>query len=303
MKRISRIYLAGGCFWGVEEYFDRISGIYSSSSGYANGKSEEASYRTLAETDHAETVRLVYDPEIISLRWILEYFFRIIDPESVNRQGNDIGRQYRTGIYYDNPEDLDQIQGFMDAKAKVYDLAVEVEDLKNFVLAEDYHLDYLKKNPGGYCHVNLSEIPEDHLAKLDLARILSDQELHIMKENGTDRPGSHELDRVFDKGIYIDKISRKALFVSTKKFDAGCGWPSFSEPIYKDRLAYVEDRSLSRLRTEVRSISSDSHLGHVFNDGPASMGGLRYCINGSALDFIPLEDFDLYGYERYKEIL
>lgn len=303
MTKIKKIYLAGGCFWGVEEYFDRISGIISSTPGYANGKTQDTSYRRLAETDHAETVRLVYDPKIISLTYILDYFFRIIDPESINRQGNDRGRQYRTGIYYEDPEDLEIIRPFMGEKARTYDLAVEVEVLKNFVVAESYHIDYLKKNPGGYCHIDISKTPDEHIKDLDLRGILSDDEFRVMKENATDRSFSHELDDFYKPGIYLDKISKKPLFVSSDKFNAGCGWPSFTRPINKEDIAYLEDKSLARTRTEVRSKSSDSHLGHVFEDGPVEAGGLRYCINGSALDFVPVSQLDNYGLEKFKDLI
>lgn len=303
MKKTKRIYLAGGCFWGVEEYFSRISGIISSTSGYANGKTEQTSYKDLKETDHAEAVRIVYDPRIIDLTYILDYFFRIIDPESINKQGNDRGRQYRTGIYYTDDEDLRVIEEFMEEKSREFDLAVECERLRNFIIAEDYHLDYLKKNPMGYCHIDLSLTPSEHMKDLDIKELLSDEEYRILKENGTDRPFSHEYDDFYKKGIYLDKISRKPLFISSHKYDAGCGWPSFVRPIYKDFISYKTDESLGMKRIEVRSKSSDSHLGHVFKDGPISTGGNRFCINGSSLDFVPLEEFDDYGLEKYKDFI
>lgn len=303
MEKVKTIYLAGGCFWGLEEYFSEISGIISSTPGYANGKTEETSYKELKDTDHAETVRVVYHTDIINLDWILDYYFRVIDPESVNKQGNDVGRQYRTGIYYTDPEDLQVINAFIDEKKKSLDVKVEVEELKNFIIAEDYHIDYLKKNPGGYCHINLDTIPDDHMKDLDLKKLLSQEEYKVVKENGTDRAFSHELDDFYQKGIYLDKVSKKPLFLSTKKYNAGCGWPSFTKPISNWDISYLEDRSLSRVRTEVRSYSSDSHLGHVFEDGPMSEGGLRYCINGSALDFVPYEDMEDLGLEKYMKFI
>ena len=178
-----------------------------------------------------------------------------------------------------------------------------MEELKNFIIAEDYHIDYLKKNPGGYCHINLDTIPDDHMKDIDLKKLLSQEEYKVIKENGTDRAFSHELDDFYQKGIYLDKVSKKPLFLSTKKYNAGCGWPSFTKPINNWDLSYLEDRSLSRVRTEVRSYSSDSHLGHVFEDGPMSEGGLRYCINGSALDFVPYEDMEDLGLEKYMKLI
>lgn len=156
------IYLAGGCFWGVEAYFKNIDGIIDTEVGYANGLSEETSYNDLKRTDHAETVEVKFDENKISLEKILDYLFYIIDPYSVNRQGNDIGRQYRTGIYSKDEEILKEVEAYVENKQKETDkeIQVEVENLKNFIIAEEYHQDYLDKNPTGYCHVNLNDIPK-----------------------------------------------------------------------------------------------------------------------------------------------
>lgn len=153
------IYLAGGCFWGVEGYFDLIDGVVETRVGYANGQSEVTSYALIDATDHAETVAVTYDPERITLQDLLLHYFRIINPFSVNRQGNDIGRQYRTGIYYTDESDREIAQEMMQAVSQKNDgrpLAVELEPLRHFLDAEDYHQDYLKKNPNGYCHIDLA---------------------------------------------------------------------------------------------------------------------------------------------------
>ena len=152
------INLAGGCFWGVEAYFAAIDGVIDSESGYANGLGETATYQTLKQTDHAETVKVTYDSEKVALETLLKHYFRIIDPLSVNKQGNDIGRQYRTGIYYTDLADLPAIEQIMAAKTTEYGqpLKVEVESLQHFISAEAYHQDYLAKNPNGYCHINLA---------------------------------------------------------------------------------------------------------------------------------------------------
>ena len=148
------IYLAGGCFWGVEEYFSRVPGVLDAVSGYANGKGDTTKYELVSQTGHAETVHITYNAKKISLKEILLHYFRIIDPTSKNKQGNDQGTQYRTGVYYTDEADLDTINQVFDEVAKKYDkpLAVEKEALKNFIKAEDYHQDYLKKNPNGYCY-------------------------------------------------------------------------------------------------------------------------------------------------------
>ncbi len=156
------IYLAGGCFWGVDAYFGDLDGVVSTEVGYANGKTATTSYEELYRTDFAETVNVTFDEGKISLREILEHYFYIIDPFSLNKQGNDRGRQYRTGIYSKNKEDIDFVKSFIEEKQKEADkkILVEVEELKSYVVAEDYHQDYLKKNPTGYCHIDLTDVLE-----------------------------------------------------------------------------------------------------------------------------------------------
>lgn len=158
---IKTIYLAGGCFWGVEAYFKNIKGIVDTEVGYANGNKDTTTYDEVSRTDHAETVEVKYDDELISLEEILEYLYYIIDPFSINKQGNDKGRQYRTGIYSNDKETLEEVQSFLDKKQEneEKEIQVEVGELKNFVIAEDYHQDYLDKNPTGYCHVDLNDVP------------------------------------------------------------------------------------------------------------------------------------------------
>lgn len=156
------IYLAGGCFWGVDAYFSKLDGVISTEVGYANGKTATTSYEELYRTDFAETVNVTFDEGKISLKEILDHYFYIIDPFSLNKQGNDRGRQYRTGIYSKNKEDIDFVKSFVEEKQKEADkkILVEVEELKSYVVAEDYHQDYLKKNPTGYCHIDLTDVLE-----------------------------------------------------------------------------------------------------------------------------------------------
>lgn len=159
---MKEIYLAGGCFWGVDAYFSNIDGVISTECGYANGKTATTTYEELYKTDFAETVKLEYDEKNISLENILEHFYYIVDPFSINKQGNDRGRQYRSGIYSKDKGDLEFAQSFLRKKQEESDekIAIEVENLKNYVVAEDYHQDYLKKNPNGYCHIDLSDVLE-----------------------------------------------------------------------------------------------------------------------------------------------
>lgn len=158
---MKKIYLAGGCFWGVEAYFKDIEGVESTLVGYANGNTKDTSYEKLYKTNHAETVEILYDGKEESLKRILEYFYYIIDPFSINKQGNDVGSQYRSGIFSKDEKDLELSRKFLDQKQKNEDrkIQIKVEKLENFVKAEDYHQDYLDKNPNGYCHINLLDKP------------------------------------------------------------------------------------------------------------------------------------------------
>lgn len=305
-KRV--IYLAGGCFWGVEGYFKKLSGVYETEVGYANGKAADTDYANVAATDHAETVKVCYDKSKISLEEILLHYFRIIDPLSVNRQGNDIGRQYRTGVYYTDDSDSKIIDKIFHYEEELHGpIAVEKSALKNFIKAEDYHQDYLDKNPGGYCHIDISlsskplfdekyTMPSDD----ELRDMLDNTAYNVMRKASTEAPGTSPLNDEFRTGIYVDKITGEPLFCSADKFDAGCGWPSFSKPITTEKLTEHVDTSHMMVRTEVVSKNSNSHLGHVFDDGPIDKGGLRYCINGAALRFIPYEKMDEEGYGDYK---
>lgn len=316
--KVKVIHLAGGCFWGLEAYMQKLNGVEDAISGYANGKTENPSYYDLKTSGHAETVKVVYNPDIISLEDILAHYLRVVNPVSVNKQGNDVGTQYRTGIYYTDEADKAIIENILAKEQTKHDkpIAIEVEPLKQFYDAEEYHQDYLEKNPGGYCHIDLSladkPLDKDEEPVIDSSRYIkpSDEELKknltdiqydVTQNSATERAFSHEYHDNFKRGIYVDITTKEPLFSSTDKFESGCGWPSFSKPISKDVVKYFEDNSHFMHRTEVRSRSGDAHLGHVFNDGPKEMGGQRYCINGASLEFIPYDEMDEkgYGYLKY----
>ncbi len=308
MRNSKEIYFAGGCFWGVEAYMKRIYGVIEVSSGYANGKTENPSYEDLIykNSGHAETVHVLYDPNKISLRKLLDYYFKIIDPISINKQGNDRGIQYRTGIYYVDEKDIPIIDKKINEVAALFSkpIAVEVKPLEHYYLAEEYHQNYLEKNPNGYCHIDLNlaneiEInPSDYLKPENevLRTKLTEEQYSITQENDTEPPFKNEYWNNKEAGIYVDIVTGEPLFLSEDKFDSGCGWPSFTKPLIPEVVNYQQDTSHNRIRTEVRSRSGDSHLGHVFNDGPADKGGLRYCINSGAVRFIPLEEMEAEGY-------
>ena len=300
------IYLAGGCFWGVEKYISLIPGVLATETGYANGKTENPTYEQVCRdnTGHAETVKVTYDADVLSLRELLTRFFKVIDPTSVNRQGNDRGEQYRTGIYYTQPEDNAEIADALEELRGQYDkpVVVEAKVLENFYPAEEYHQKYLDKNPGGYCHIPKRAF-EQAKEPLDLRRRLTDIQFRVTQENGTEPPFQNEYYDEFREGIYVDIVSGEPLFVSADKFESGCGWPSFSKPIDPELVKEFHDTSHGMHRTEVRSKGSGSHLGHVFADGPAEKGGLRYCINSAALKFIPKERMQDEGYGEYLFLL
>ena len=157
-----KIYFAGGCFWGVQEYFSRLKGVISSISGYANGTKENPSYQEVRSGlyKHAETVEVIYDDQVISLDTLVKHFLRFVDPYSLNQQGEDKGIQYRSGIYYINKEDKQIIIDTLNQHLRK-DHLIEIKTLDNFYLAEEYHQDYLKKNVNGYCHINLNLIKDD----------------------------------------------------------------------------------------------------------------------------------------------
>lgn len=312
------IYLAGGCFWGLEAYMQKLNGVEDAISGYANGKTENPSYYDLKTSGHAETVKVIYNPEIISLEDILAHYLRVVNPVSINKQGNDVGTQYRTGIYYTDEAEKAIIENVLAKEQTKHDkpIAIEVEPLRHFYEAEEYHQDYLEKNPGGYCHIDLSladkPLDKDEAPVIDSSRYIkpSDEELKknltdiqydVTQNSATERAFSHEYHDNFKRGIYVDITTKEPLFSSTDKFESGCGWPSFSKPISKDVVKYFEDNSHFMHRTEVRSRSGNAHLGHVFNDGPKELGGQRYCINGASLEFIPYDEMDEkgYGYLKY----
>ena len=304
------IYFAGGCFWGVEKFFNQFTGVKSTQVGYANGPNKAPSYEEVCHSSgHAETVKLDYDENIITLNELLDYFFMIIDPLSKNKQGNDIGIQYRTGIYYASQDQLHIIKGFCAKKEKKLGkkLAVEILALNNFFPAENYHQMYLDKNPGGYCHIPKSLFKLNQQKKgmneKELRNRIGDLAYEVTQNAETEKPFSGKYDKFFDKGIYVDIVSGEPLFISSDKFDSGCGWPAFSKPIKKDALIEKKDFSHFMIRTEVRSSKANSHLGHVFDDGPEEKGGLRYCINSAALKFIPFDNMEKEGYGEYKKMI
>lgn len=305
------IYLAGGCFWGLEHLMQSIPGVIDAKSGYANGTCRaDADYETVCkgDTGFRETVRVEYDPEKISLDALLLAYFYVIDPTVQNQQGNDVGSQYQTGIYYTNDMAKETAQRIYDIeKSRRTRFFVEFGPLINFFSAEEYHQNYLEKNPDGYCHIPLAEIELFSKLKIDpgdyrkpaaesIREKLTAEQYHITQENGTEHAFRNEFWDKFEKGIYVDVVTGEPIFSSTDKFESGCGWPAFSKPIEAPAVVERQDNSHGMSRTEVRSRAGDSHLGHVFQNDPDSPNGVRYCINSAALRFIPYEKMESEGY-------
>lgn len=315
---MKEIYLAGGCFWGTEKYLSLIPGVISTETGYANGRTSNPSYEDVCyrDTGHAETVRVEYDPNQLSLTFLLNLFFAAIDPTTENRQGNDVGTQYRSGIYYVDEEDQPVIEGAVVLLGESYavPLAIEVLPLMNFYSAEKYHQKYLDKHPDGYCHIhgNLFEKAFHAVDRKTLAshadpnqskEKLTPMQYEVTQNGATEPPFQNEYYDHFEPGIYVDVTNGEPLFVSTDKFESGCGWPSFSRPISEEMLQELDDLSYGRHRIEVRAKNSNAHLGHVFEDGPSESGGLRYCINSASLRFIPADKMAAEGYGDLSGLL
>jgi len=313
---VSVIYLAGGCFWGTEQLMQSIPGVVEATSGYANGKEgEAANYQNVIEggTGFRETVRVEYKPDEISLDAILFTYFSVIDPTLVDRQGNDIGTQYQTGVYYADDaakQTVMRIAAIERARAEAFH--VELEPLERFYDAEEYHQDYLEKNPNGYCHIPGEEMelaaqmvvdPGDYPRPGDeeIKEMLTDEQYMITQQSGTEAPFACEYWDHKERGLFVDIVTGEPLFSSSDKFDSGTGWPSFSRAVDPNTVVHIEDKSHGMVRTEVRSRAGNSHLGHVFFGEAGSPNGVRYCINSAALKFVPYDEMDAQGYGYLKD--
>lgn len=308
---IGVIYLAGGCFWGLERLLKAIPGVVQTVVGYANGHSLfPPTYEMVCtgSTGFRETVRVEYQKDTVSLDAILFAFFETIDVTAVNRQGADRGTQYQSGVYYIDSmteEILERVVGVVRRRA--VDFAVEWKPLENFYMAEPYHQGYLQKTPNGYCHISVADMvkvgkmfvdPSQYLRPSDttIQERLDAMQYHVTQEGGTEPPFSNPYWNKKEQGIYVDIVTGEPLFSSEEKYESSCGWPSFTGGIDRNAFAYLKDTSLGMERTEVRSRSGNAHLGHVFYQDEESPNGVRYCINGAALRFIPYEEMEKEGY-------
>lgn len=318
MSQIKKATFAGGCFWCMVKPFDQLPGIERVVVGYTGGHKENPTYEEVCahETGHTEAVQITYDEEKISYGELLDIFFRSIDPTDSDGQFNDRGETYHTAVFYHDHIQKQEAENYINELEKSgwfsKPIVVPVREAMPFYEAEEYHQDYYKKNGFRYQLYYKGSGREDFIknnwyknpySKEELKNRLSELSYKVTQENGTEMPYNNEYDEHFEQGIYVDVVSGKPLFSSKDKFNSGCGWPAFAKPINHSAVYEEADYSHGMSRIEVRSTSADSHLGHVFEDGPEELGGLRYCINSAALRFIPKDQMEKEGYGEYLKYL
>ncbi|KQX53889.1 peptide-methionine (R)-S-oxide reductase MsrB [Paenibacillus sp. Root444D2] len=307
---------AGGCFWCMVSPFEEMPGIIKVVSGYTGGHKDNPTYEEVCSetTGHREAVQITFDPEVFPYDKLLDIYWPQIDPTDPGGQFHDRGESYRTAIYYHNEEQKNKAEA---SKRKIAEsgrfnkpIVTDILPAQSFYPAEDYHQNYHKTNTLRYkmyrSGSGRDQFIEQHWKlRKDLDQLkqkLTPMQYEVTQNNGTEPAFNNEYWDHKQEGIYVDVVSGEPLFISLDKFDSGCGWPSFTKSIGDSHLTEKLDQSHGMIRTEVRSQEGNSHLGHVFADGPQDKGGLRYCINSAALRFIPKEDLKKEGYGEYPHL-
>ena len=327
--KLRKATFAGGCFWCLEAAFKDISGVIESFSCYTGGIKENPTYEEVCAgtTGHYEAVRIIYDSDIISYKKLLDIFWHNIDPTDAGGQFADRGSQYRTAIFYHDEEQKKIAEKSKEEieNSGVFDepIVTEIKKAGKIYKAETYHQNYCKKHPEEYKRYSIASGRTPFIIMLwnkkdkknfsepwknfkkpmieELKENLTELQYNITQENGTEPPFENRYYNNTEEGIYVDIVSGEPLFSSIDKYDSGSGWPSFTKPLEHKNIITKVDKSGNMIRTEVRSGYGDSHLGHLFKDGPKPVG-LRYCINSEALRFIPVKKMEEEGYGKYLHL-
>lgn len=329
--KYKRATFSGGCFWCNEYDFEKIEGIIKVISGFAGGKEKNPKYEDVARglTSHREAIQIIYDPKKLDYKILLDLFWKSIDPTDNKGQFIDRGFQYTTAIYYENNEQKKLAEKSKKEleESKKYDkpIVTKILSFTTFYPAGEYHQNYSKKNPVRYKIYRKFSGRNEYLKRIsdngrgnqtmfkqnkkyhklsdeELKRKLTDLQYYVTQKDKTEEPFKNEYWDNNKEGIYVDVVSGEPLFSSVDKYDSGTGWPSFIKPLVEENIKIKKDYKLLFPRTEIRSKNANSHLGHLFNDGPKNKGGLRYCMNSAALKFIPKDKLKEGSYEEFLEL-